>query len=211
MNTSGSDGGSPQGLPAKRASRSVSVSSWSAEQYHAKASAEVSINFCDLVFSQQRLGAGAFGQVRRGTYKGKPVAIKELFRECQTQESMRAFGREVTVLSNLRHINVIGFVGAVVDPQNPCIALELAKESVLDILLDMSREFPHNQVAAVALDVVRGLLYLHSQQPPILYVVGVGMRNQHSFFFFFFFFFSTACLAVMQLHSRIASYLIFGC
>lgn len=60
---------------------------------------------------KSKLGSGAFGDVFRGTCRGKVVAIKELTAAFDEQ-LLSAFRSEVNVLASLRHGNIVLFMGA---------------------------------------------------------------------------------------------------
>ena len=55
------------------------------------------------------LGEGGFGVVRRGAWRGTPVAVKSLQRDAAEvgEAPARAFDREMQVLARLRHPNVV--------------------------------------------------------------------------------------------------------
>lgn len=86
----------------------------------------------------RRISEGAFGMVYKGIYMYQTVAVK-VFREapaenCSSMESsdsstdvplIRQMEQEVRVLRNLRHKNVVGFLGAVEDP--PAIVMEYCR------------------------------------------------------------------------------------
>jgi serine/threonine protein kinase len=72
---------------------------------------EWNIPFQDLEFGK-RVGNGNFGCVYKGEYLGAPVAIKELHMPEEDPEFTRKYiQREVSVLKNLRHPNIVNFVG----------------------------------------------------------------------------------------------------
>lgn len=61
------------------------------------------------------IGSGGFGIVRRGTWRGAPVAVKSLQRASgdANDAALRAFDREMLALSQLRHPNIIAVFGVV--------------------------------------------------------------------------------------------------
>ena len=58
----------------------------------------------------KRVGAGAFGEVFKGTCLGQPVAVKTILDV--TEANVRAFRAEILLTATLRHPNVVQFVGA---------------------------------------------------------------------------------------------------
>eukprot|EP00891_Asterochloris_glomerata_P004591 jgi/Astpho2/4591/e_gw1.00067.503.1_t len=83
--------------------------------------------------------------------------------------------KEAGLMASLRHPNVVMFLGLCLDP--PCMVAEFcARGSLLDVL----RRAKTNQVPLlllldwgrrlnIALDAAKGMLYLHTRQPPILH------------------------------------------
>jgi serine/threonine protein kinase len=67
----------------------------------------------DDIKTGKRLGCGGFGAVYRGTWQGKPVAIKELREKAipDPQQFMKYFLREVQVMSRMSHPAIVGLVG----------------------------------------------------------------------------------------------------
>ncbi len=64
------------------------------------------INFHDLKL-QKIIGAGAFGEVIKGTYCGTPVVVKRMLRNKINEDNLRMFGDEIQLMMNLRHPNIV--------------------------------------------------------------------------------------------------------
>lgn len=64
------------------------------------------INFHDLKLARI-IGAGAFGEVIKGTYCGTPVVVKRMLRNKITEDNLRMFGEEIQLMMNLRHPNIV--------------------------------------------------------------------------------------------------------
>lgn len=98
------------------------------------------------------------------------------------------FLSEVQLLSTLRHPNVLLYMGACVRPSQPlCIVSELVDGGSLHQILHAPRPksaaakkagakanavrngFSPNERVKLALDIARGMLYLHSSRPPLLH------------------------------------------
>lgn len=109
---------------------------------------------------------GAFGRLYRGTYNGEDVAIKLLERpenNLERAESLeKQFAKEVSLLASLQHENVVRFIGACWKPLVWCIATEYAKGGSLRMFLARRRVIPLRLAVKYALDVARGMEYLHS-------------------------------------------------
>eukprot|EP00250_Pteridium_aquilinum_P006013 c1600_g1_i1 orf=412-1587(+) len=109
---------------------------------------------------------GAFGRLYRGTYNGEDVAVKLLERPENNLERAQflenQFAKEVSMLATLRHENVVRFIGACWKPSVLCIATEYAKGGSLRMFLARKRVIPLRLAVKYALDVARGMEYLHS-------------------------------------------------
>jgi hypothetical protein len=68
------------------------------------------IDYTDLEVGEV-IGKGYFGEVRRGTWKGIPVALKYIYRDLQSVKEKNMFFKEISILSKLRHPNVITLLG----------------------------------------------------------------------------------------------------
>jgi serine/threonine-protein kinase TNNI3K len=89
----------------------------------------------------EAIGSGSFGKVYRGVCKGKIVAVKR-YRALAfgNKSEVDIFCREVTILSRLKHPNVIGFVGACLDdPSQFAIITEYAAIGSLFSLLHVQK------------------------------------------------------------------------
>ncbi|KAI5069153.1 hypothetical protein GOP47_0015454 [Adiantum capillus-veneris] len=109
---------------------------------------------------------GAFGRLYRGTYNGEDVAVKILERPENNVERAMAmeqqFAQEVIMLANLKHENVVRFLGACRKPLVWCIVTEYAKGGSLRTTLSKKRAMPLRLAVRHALDIARGMEYLHS-------------------------------------------------
>lgn len=72
--------------------------------------------------------------------------------------------------SKLRHPNIVTFYCACIQPPNCCIVLEYFPRGTLEnVLLDSSVVIDHKRRLEFAIDVARGMAYLHSQVPPVIH------------------------------------------
>ncbi|KAL6637840.1 hypothetical protein ACP70R_025412 [Stipagrostis hirtigluma subsp. patula] len=143
---------------------------------------------------QNQVAQGTFGVVYRGTYDGRDVAaLKVLDWGQEGHESSakhrEAFEKEVAVWQKLDHPNVTKFVGASMGtsqlkipkkggsssaggggraPPGECcvVVVEFQHGGTLKTLLynHRDRKLPYRKVVQLALDLARGLSYLHAQR-----------------------------------------------
>ncbi|KAI6650719.1 Mitogen-activated protein kinase kinase kinase MLT isoform X2 [Oopsacas minuta] len=110
------------------------------------------------------IGVGTFGTVVRATWKTKEkeVAIKRL-------PTLNPENREIQVLTSLRHKNIIQFFGLVRDNNGYGIVTELAENGSLYDFLRIKNKanetLDYDRVILWALDIARGMEYLHFQAP----------------------------------------------
>ena len=110
------------------------------------------------------IGVGTFGTVVRARWKtkDKEVAIKRL-------PTLNPENREIQVLTSLRHKNIIQFFGLVRDNNGYGIVTELAENgSLYDFLRQKNKAnetLDYDRVILWALDIARGMEYLHFQAP----------------------------------------------
>lgn len=125
----------------------------------------------DLIL-KERIGAGSFGTVHHADWHGSDVAVKILIDQEIHEERLKEFLREVAIMKRLRHPNIVLFMGAVTKHPNLSIVTEyLPRGSLYRIihragareLLDERRRL------RMALDVAKGINYLHRLNPPIVH------------------------------------------
>jgi hypothetical protein len=109
-----------------------------------------------------RIGAGAFGEVFKGKCLGEVVAVKTMIDV--TEDNVRAFKHEILINSNLRHPNVVHFIGACWGRELTCLVMEWVSRGSLSIILgDITLSLKWDEpLLRLATDVARGLEYLHS-------------------------------------------------
>ena len=120
------------------------------------------------------IGMGASAEVFRGVFRGTDVAIKKLRQFSQENAAvvMKELKRELTTLSLLRHPNLVLFMGTGLTPEgNICIVTEFCSGGTIFKLLHESPDIALSwkQKIKIALDVAKGMNYLHSYKPPIIH------------------------------------------
>ncbi|KAF8390409.1 hypothetical protein HHK36_024935 [Tetracentron sinense] len=121
------------------------------------------------LFIGSKFATGRHSRIYHGLYKQRDVAIK-LISQPEEDESLAAlleqqFTSEVALLFHLRHPNIITFVAACKKPPVFCIITEyLAGGSLRKFLHQQEpHSVPLDLVLKLALDIARGMHYLHSQ------------------------------------------------
>ena len=126
------------------------------------------------------LGRGAWGIVTKAWFRGEIVAAKRLH-ETLSQENPeflhKAIRREMDIVSNLRHPNLVLFLGAVIerDLREVIILNELMDSSLRDILAE--GQLSRSQIKFLSIDIARALNYLHSCKPQPLIHRDVSSAN----------------------------------
>ncbi|XP_036396383.1 mitogen-activated protein kinase kinase kinase 20-like [Megalops cyprinoides] len=118
----------------------------------------VQIKFDDIHF-YENCGGGSFGSVYRAKWisQDKEVAVKKLLK----------IEEEAEILSILSHKNIIQFYGAVLEAPNYGIVTEYASGGSLYEYLsrEESEEMDMEQIMAWAIQIAKGMHYLHSEAP----------------------------------------------
>ncbi|PWA44241.1 protein kinase-like domain-containing protein [Artemisia annua] len=138
-----------------------------------------------LFRSLEIIGRGTFGVVHKGSYDSQTVAVKVLdFGDKKTKVSMERmkndFVKEVGIWKNLDHPNVTKMIGATMSMKTDlkhknkksktesdfCIVSEYLKGGSLRSYLEKNRKkrLPLKIVIQFALDIAKGLSYLHSEK-----------------------------------------------
>lgn len=122
----------------------------------------------------QMIGQGKFGKVFKGFYRGKEVAIKVLNDSTNIQKSvLDEFITEVGVMCDLRHPNVLLFIGACVQPPNLAIVTEFMERGDLYHVLHSAKPDEYfqtwNNRVKIGIEVALGMNYLHCFKPKIIH------------------------------------------
>ena len=121
---------------------------------------------------KEEFGKGTFGVVWAGRWRKELVAVKILKEDVLTQEeNVKSFIEECYMLKNLRHPNILLFMGAGMKNPDYFIVTELCENGNLFELLHQRTNIPMNweDKRRIALEVAYGINYLHSFNPPILH------------------------------------------
>jgi len=145
----------------------------------------------------QRVGAGGYGEVHRGHWKGLEVAIKTIFPKLFVEQEghnitsrslcaahVADFCREAQLISSLQHPNVVRVYGVVQGQRSPAIVTEYVERSLRHILDRQPCALGQRKRLNLALEAARGMEYLHSRR--IVHfdfkssntLIGIGQNSQ---------------------------------
>ena len=116
------------------------------------------------VVTMRTIGAGGWGEVLEGTVR---VAVKRLHIAILSQRTLERLQREMMFLAEVRHPNLVQFIGAVFDRSPPLIVTEL-----LDI--NLRQAYEQNRLGpgdrqSIFIDVAKAVDYLHQRYEPIIH------------------------------------------
>ena len=116
------------------------------------------------VSTLRTIGSGGWGEVLEGTVR---VAMKRLHIAILNKRNLERLQREMRLLAEVRHPNLVQFIGAVFDQSPPLIVTEL-----LDI--NLRQAYEQNQLGPgdrllIFIDIAKALDYLHQRYEPIIH------------------------------------------
>ncbi|GFQ05389.1 serine/threonine-protein kinase ctr1 [Phtheirospermum japonicum] len=118
----------------------------------------------------ERIGIGSYGEVYRGEWNGTEVAVKKFMKQDISGDALEQFKCEIEIMLRLRHPNVVLLMGAVMQPPNMSILTEfLPRGSLYKLLHRPSIRIDEKRRIKMALDVAKGMNYLHSSHPVIVH------------------------------------------
>lgn len=127
------------------------------------------VSYEEIKLTQNILGTGAWGYVVMGIFRGKAVAVKCLHKDILSRFSKSQIQREISIIAELRHPNLVLFITAVLDaPTGPMIVTELLSYTL--------RQAYQEKIVTSCLEklsimheVALALNYLHLHHKPIIH------------------------------------------
>ncbi|MCI4379426.1 hypothetical protein PGIGA_G00228180 [Pangasianodon gigas] len=121
------------------------------------------IDFSELCLDEV-IGAGGFGKVYKGVWRGEEVAVKAARQDpdediSATAESVR---QEARLFWMLRHPNIIALKGVCLKEPNLCLVMEYARGGALNRAL-AGKNVPPRVLVNWAVQIATGMDYLHNQ------------------------------------------------
>lgn len=126
----------------------------------------------DDLHIKERIGSGSFGTVHRAEWHGSDVAVKVLSVQNFQDDQLKEFLREVAIMKRIRHPNVVLFMGAVTQSPHLSIVTEYLPRGSLFRLIHRpgsDEAMDQRRRLRMALDVAKGINYLHCLSPPIVH------------------------------------------
>ncbi|XP_033839432.1 mitogen-activated protein kinase kinase kinase 11 [Periophthalmus magnuspinnatus] len=113
---------------------------------------------------EEVIGVGGFGKVYRGTWRGELVAVKAARQDPDEDISVTAQNvrQEARLFAMLTHPNIIALKGVCLQEPNLCLVMEYASGGALSRAL-AGRRIPPHVLVNWAVQIARGMLYLHSE------------------------------------------------
>ncbi|XP_042379746.1 serine/threonine-protein kinase CLA4-like isoform X3 [Zingiber officinale] len=123
----------------------------------------------DLIIGEQ-IGQGSCGTVYHALWYGSDIAVKVFPKQEYSDEVILSFREEVSLMKRLRHPNILLFMGAVTSPNCLCIVTEfLPRGSLYRLLQRSTTRLDWRKRILMALDIAKGMNYLHRCNPPIVH------------------------------------------
>ncbi len=122
--------------------------------------------------AKHEIGHGAWGVVYSGTFQGQRVAIKHAHREVLHPRTIEMLKREVMIMAEIQHPNLVRFIAAVFDDavdrgtDTPIVVSELMEMNLREAYrkVDLS-----SNLISIFCDVACALHYLHHHHQPIIH------------------------------------------
>lgn len=117
-----------------------------------------------------RIGKGNFGEVYKAYWRGAEIAVKKLPAHNMTDQFLKDFHKEVSLMRALRHPNVLQFLGSCTVVPDICICTEyMPRGSLYKILHDPAQTLTWALIKKMCIDAAKGCVYLHDCTPIIVH------------------------------------------
>jgi len=132
------------------------------------------ISYDELDYKEDdEIGRGAYGVVYYGLWnEATEVAIKKCIAPTEFLDpiSLQEFQREVVILSQLRHPNIVQYLGASQSPNaDILVVMEYIPSGSLADKLKVRPDVPPPLIINTLKGIAAGMTYLHSRTPPLVH------------------------------------------
>lgn len=105
---------------------------------------------------------GGFSTIHRGFYKGLKVAVKKNFNPNITDELLKEFSNEISMLAKFRHPNIILLIGICNVPPNLTILTEYIETgSLYDLIHKRKVTLTQENLRSITVQILSSICYLH--------------------------------------------------
>ena len=129
------------------------------------------IEFADLKFDYKNdfVGGGGYGEVFRANWMGTPVAVKRFGRKCISKKYIVDFIKEIEIVNQLRHPNIIFYMGVTFDEENHYYMVTefSARGSIFDLLHNnhsTAKLFDDKLIFKIIKEMALAIHYMHSRK-----------------------------------------------
>lgn len=142
------------------------------------------IDFGELLLHEV-IGVGGFGKVFHGTWRGEQVAVKIAHQDPDEPNTTAHVTQEAKLFWVLNHPNIVALKGVCLQQPNLCLVMEYAAGGSLNRALN-GRQIPPDILVDWAMQIARGMHYLHEEAPIPLIHRDLKSNNSKYICFFFF-------------------------
>eukprot|EP01114_Cavostelium_apophysatum_P013037 TRINITY_DN3071_c0_g2_i1.p1 TRINITY_DN3071_c0_g2~~TRINITY_DN3071_c0_g2_i1.p1 ORF type:complete len:751 (-),score=188.52 TRINITY_DN3071_c0_g2_i1:59-2311(-) len=111
--------------------------------------------------------SGGFGFIYKGTYINMTVAVKKP--TGLDKNIVAALVKEAEFMKKLKHANIVRFIGIVMENETPLLLMEWMKSDLYAFVHNRDQVIDHEIFCRIAIDVAKGLNYLHTQKPAVIH------------------------------------------
>lgn len=127
----------------------------------------------DIEMTDITLGKGRLGIVMKGNFRGIEVAVKKLHPDLVSENNEKLIKWEINLLAQVRHPNLVLFLGAVISSPKAEDHASLIVTELLDVSLQSAYQKGEMNSAesklAILSDIASALAYLHTNRVPIIH------------------------------------------
>jgi serine/threonine-protein kinase CTR1 len=128
-------------------------------------SVDEDIDYSQLELESKPLGSGAFGIVYKAKYHGSDVAVKKInTANLESAKAVEDFKSEIAIMRQLRHPNIVLFMGAITESNDICIVTQYCNNGDLyNILHKKGMKYSLADILTIGKKIATGMSYLHGK------------------------------------------------